>query len=88
MFFDDHKKIVTTIMGKRKPGGARVMDQTEVKPEIQKDEPGETDGLHAAAEDILGAHHSKSADHLKQALSNFIDLHHAQGNVPEPEESE
>lgn len=88
MFFDDHKKIVTTIMGKRKPGGVRSMHPTEVIPEIEQSEPGETDGLHAAAEDILGAHHSKSAAHLKQALSNFIDLHKAQGNVPEPNESE
>lgn len=89
MFFDDRKKAVTSIMSKRNSKGAVTMHPTEMKPEIHKSEGGEIDGRHAAAQDILGAHHAKSPEMLMNALANFIDLHlHAQeGNAPEPDES-
>jgi hypothetical protein len=77
MFFDDPSKAYTTIIAKRGPKGERTMEPTPMKPEIVKDESGELDGKHLAAQDILAAHHTGSAEDLNQALSNFIDLHHA-----------
>jgi len=82
MFFEDHKKAVGTIMSKRGPKGEVTMDKTPMKPEIVKDEEGEMDGKHLAAQDIMAAHHSGSADKLKHALGNFVDLHMA-GNKKE-----
>jgi len=75
MFFDDHKKAVTTIMSKRTPKGEVSMSPSPMKMEVVKNEDGEVDGMHLAAQDILGAHHSKSPEQLMHALSNFIDLH-------------
>lgn len=84
MFFDDHKRAITTILGKRNSKGERTMNPTEVKPESHVSEEGEVDGRHAAAQDILGAHHSKSPEQLMNALANFIDLHlHGKSNAPE-----
>lgn len=73
MFFDDSKKTMTTIMSKRKPSGE--VSQTPMKPEIVKTEDGELDGKHLAAQDILAAHHSQSAEQMMEAMGNFIDLH-------------
>lgn len=89
MFFDD-RKAITTIMSKRDGKGNVTMSPTPVKPESHKDEDRKMDGRHAAAEDILGAHHEKSPGRLMEALANFIDLHlhEAQGNKPEPEGKE
>jgi hypothetical protein len=86
MFFDDRKKAVTTILSKRNKKGEVTMNPTPVKTELHMNEGGEIDGRHAAAQDILGAHHSKSPEKLMQALANFIDLHlhQEQGNAPEP----
>lgn len=87
MFFDDHKKAVTSIMSKRSPKGEVTMSPTPMKPEIHKAEGGEVDGRHLAAQDIIAAHHSKSPEALMEALGNFINLHlHSeQGNAPEPD---
>ncbi len=90
MFFDDHRKAITTIIGKRNSKGERTMEPTPLKPEIMKSEGGEVDGKHAAAQDILGAHHSKSPEMLMHALANFINIHllEKEGDKPEPEEHE
>lgn len=87
MFFDDRKKVATTIVRKRHSNGDVTAGPTPMKPEIFKSEGGEIDGKHAAAQDVLAAHHSASAGNLMEALGNFIDLHlhSTQGNVPEPE---
>ena len=80
MFFDDPKKMITTIMSKRGPkGGEHTMEPTPMKAEVMKDEEGEMDGKHLAAQDIIAAHHSKSPSQLKEAMENFIDLHMAHG---------
>jgi hypothetical protein len=75
MFFDDHKKSITTMMKKRSSKGDLVSGPTPLKPEVVRDEEGDLSGKHIAAQDIIAAHHEGSADKLNQALSNFIDLH-------------
>jgi hypothetical protein len=75
MFFDDHKKATTNIMAKRDAKGERTMEPTPMKAEVVKDEDGMMDGKHLAAQDVMAAHHSGSAEQLSQALSNFVDLH-------------
>jgi hypothetical protein len=76
MFFDDHKKHVTSIMSKRSPKG-EALSQAPMKAEHVSDEAGEVDPRHLAAQDVLAAHHEKSPMKLMEALSNFIDLHDA-----------
>lgn len=85
MFFDDRKRAVTTILSKRNGKGAVTMRPTPMKPERMMSEGGEVDGMHLAAQDILGAHHEQSPMKLMEALKNFINLHlhEEQGNVPE-----
>lgn len=83
MFFDDHKKAITTMMGKRNSKGERTMDPTPMVPQISKDEDGTPDGLHMAAEDILGAHRANDAGRLKEAMQNFMDLHVSKSNDTE-----
>lgn len=75
MYFDDHKKIATMIVSKKDGKGNPIAAPTAMKPEIVKTEDGEMDGKHAAAQDAISAFHEKSAEKLKGALSNFIDLH-------------
>lgn len=80
MFFHDDKKMITTVMSKRGPkGGEHTQEPTPMKPEVMKDEDGEMDGRHLAAQDIMAAHHSQSPAKLKEAMGNFIDLHMAHG---------
>jgi hypothetical protein len=91
MFFDDHKKAITTIISKRHgKGGPKMMGPAIMKPEVSMSEGGELEGRHAAAQDIIGAHQEKSPEKLMHALANFIDLHlhEKEGNVPEPEPHE
>ena len=83
MFFDeDKKRMATTIIGKRDTKGNRLSGPAPLKPEVMKDEGGDVNPLHLAAEDILSAHHDKSAMKLVEALGNFINLHygHDEGN--------
>ncbi len=86
MFFDD-KRAITTIMGKRSAKGERTMEPTPMKAEHTMEAPGEPDGKFLAAQDIMAAHHSGSAETLKQALGNFMDLHMAKndGKYPDKE---
>ena len=72
----DKKKNMDTIMQRRRgESGGAVISETPMKPEISLDEGGEIDGKHMAAEDMIEAFHAKSADRLKEAMGNFIDLH-------------
>ncbi len=81
MFFDDdHKRAVTTILGKRNGKGERTMMPTPMKAETEKGEDGEMSGLHAAAQDIIAAHHEKSPHKLAEALGNFLNIHMSEGN--------
>ena len=87
MFFDDKKKIATTIIGKRNPAtGDRTAGPMPMMAESTKDEQGEIDPLHLAAEDILAAHHEKSSFKLVEALGNFLNLHsHKSSEEPNEE---
>lgn len=75
MFFDDHKKAVTTIMSRRKPDGSKSMDNVPMKAEVVKTSDGEEDGRHVASQEMLGALHEKSPMKFMEALANFIDIH-------------
>lgn len=71
MLIMDPHKAVMTIMKKR---NSRVASEPR-KGELTKDTDGELDPRHMAAEDVMAAIHSKSVHHLKEALSNFHDMH-------------
>lgn len=78
-----------TIMGKRHPKSGE-MTAAPMAPELHsKDEAGEIDGRHAAAQDVLAAMHEKSPQKLMEALANFHDLHMAakesEANEPDSE---
>jgi hypothetical protein len=76
MFFDENKKRAMTIVSKRPmKGGPHSMEPTPMKAQIMKDEGGEIDPKHLAAQDILAAHHAANPDSLNEALGNYIDLH-------------
>lgn len=79
MFIDDHKKAAMTILSKRKKSGERAMEPTPMKAEEVKTEDGQLDGRHIAAQDMIAAHHEGSAQKLAEAMSAFIDMHHAKG---------
>jgi len=86
MFFDDKKKLAHTLVAKRKATGERTSGPAPMVPEEHHTEEGELEPMHLAAEDIMAAHHEKSAGKLREALGNFIDLHHAK--APEVHEEE
>lgn len=79
MFMDDPKKAAMTILAKRKASGERTMAPTPMKTEVVKDEDGEVDGRHVAAQDILSAHGEGSAQKLSEALGHFLDMHQSKG---------
>ena len=81
MFFDDHKKAVTTMMAKRSGKGDVTMHPTPMKPEKSMSEGGEVSGLHAAAQDIMAAHHEQSPQKLMEALSNFMNIHKSEADA-------
>lgn len=67
----DPHKAVMTIMKRRKSGLMEPM-----KNELPtKEEDGNIDPRHLAAEDVMMAIKSQSPHHLMQALSNFHDMH-------------
>ena len=81
MFFgDDHKHAITTMMAKRNAKGEVTVTPTAMKAEIAKSPDGEINGLHAAAQDIIAAHHEKSPHKLMEAMSNFINIHKSEGD--------
>jgi hypothetical protein len=77
MLFDDHKKAITTIIGKRNQKGERTHEPTPMKMESVKTEDGMPDGRHMAMQEFMAAHHEGSPEKMMNAMSNFIDLHHS-----------
>ena len=81
MMIWDKKKALTTIMAKRDPkSGERTA--APMQEQVSKDEDGEVDGRHAAAQDILAAMHEKNPQKLMESLANFHDLHMAAAQAP------
>jgi hypothetical protein len=91
MFMFDHKRAMSSIMASRKKDDQEY-GPVEVKNESVKDEDGEIDGRHLAAQDALAAIKEGSAAKFMDALSSFHDLHQAKKfeaeaeNEPEDEE--
>lgn len=81
MFFDDTKKAISTMMAKRSAKGEKISGPVPMKAESVKEAPGEPDGRHLAAQDIIAAHHEKSPERLMEALGNFIDLHQSRATT-------
>jgi hypothetical protein len=81
----DHKKNAYTIMAKRHPKDG-TQESSPMAPEIAKDEEGQIDERHSAAEDIFMALHEKSPGKLAQALANFYDIHEMMSEAQESEE--
>jgi hypothetical protein len=85
MFMWDSKKKLQTMLQKRNKAGDIVSGPMPMKPEVSLDEGGEIDQRHVAAQDVMAAFHEKSAEKLKGALSNFMDLHMAMGGGDDDE---
>lgn len=86
MMMFDRKKALTTLLQKRKAGGGDMtVGPTPVMEENVRTEDGEPDMHHMAAQDVMDAFHSKSADRLKSSMANFIDLHMSAKDNAEPE---
>lgn len=89
MFMWDKKKSLETLMQKRKAGGGELSaGPTPMKEEHVSEIGGDPDIHHLAAEDVMDAFHSKSADRLKDSLKNFIDLHLSAKDNDEPDAME
>lgn len=71
IMMDPHKAVVSII--KKRKGAST--DEQSAKGKLPMDTDGELDPRHMAAEDVMAAFHSKSVQHLKEALGNFHDLH-------------
>src|ERR1700676_5548583 len=67
----DRKKAAGMILSKMKEGG-KMSEGGEVAPEEMVDH--DFAGLHAAAQDMMGAIHNKSAIDLHKALHSYLDL--------------
>lgn len=86
MMMFDRKKALTTLLQKRNAGsGDMTAGPTPMLEENVRTEDGEPDMHHMAAQDVMDAFHSKSADKLKSSLKNFIDLHMGAKDNDEPE---
>jgi hypothetical protein len=85
----DSKKMMQTLMQKRKSGGGPMeMGPTKMSPESSSDAEGEPDPRHAAAQDVMMSMDSKSPEKLMQSLANFVDLHLAQPQKENPMEED
>jgi hypothetical protein len=83
----DKKKVLSSLIAKRKPDGERSMEPTPMQIQEVKDEDGELDGRHVASQEALHAIHTKDPMKFMEAMKNFIDLHGAsESKEPEPEE--
>ncbi len=86
MIIPDLKKRVTTVMASRRsPSGEPLSGPAPMKPEVMKEENGELDGRHEAAQDMLAAMHEGSAHKMVEAMANFMDLHNSRPKMAEPE---
>jgi hypothetical protein len=75
MFFDDHKKAVTHIVGKRLRKHEPMMHHGAMH------DGGEINPMHIAAMDILAAFHENSVHKLAEALEHFMDIYEAHPHV-------
>lgn len=73
MFWTDPKKNAATIIARRHKDGSRTA--APMKPEETLTEPGEVDGKHVAAQDMLAAQHEGSAQKFSEALGHYLDMH-------------
>jgi len=75
MIFLDDKKRIETIMASRKSAKGEDLGAAQMKPEVVKDEDGEIDGRHVAAQDALVALADKSPEKFMRAIINMMDIH-------------
>ncbi len=73
MIIPDLKRMTATVISRRGQGSEA--SEAPLKPEVVKDENGEMDAKHVAAQDMLMAFHEKSPQKFSEALSNFLELH-------------
>lgn len=83
MIIPDKKRYMSVIMARRREPSGEVVSSGEVKPEISREENGEIDGRHQAAQDALMAMSEKSPQKFMEAMGNFIDLHQMKASEPE-----
>lgn len=82
----DKKKMQEMIIQRRKSSGGEIAG-APMKNEIVKDEEGDIDGRHLAAEDMISAFHEKSPERLMKSMMDFIDIHSSKmESEPEPKE--
>lgn len=74
MIIYDRKKAITTMMAKRHPKTGEV-SSAPMAPSSVKDEDGNMDPRHAAAEDVISAMKEGHAGKLMEAMAAFHDLH-------------
>lgn len=85
MMWDKKRALSSILSGRKDEDGERLFEPTEMKNEVVKDEDGEIDGRHVAAQDMLSAFHEKSPEKLMHAMGNFIDMHM---NYSEPDQDD
>lgn len=91
MFMFDKKRDMSSIMARRKKGDDE-MGPMEMKNESVKEDNGDMDGRHLAAQDALMAIKNGSASEFMDAMMSFHDLHSAKKfeqeaeNEPESED--
>lgn len=74
-FWDKKKQMGAMVMKRKRHGDGTAPEMAPMKNEEVKTEDGEVDGKHLAAQDMLMAIHSKSADQLRHAMENFMTIH-------------
>lgn len=74
MIIMDKKKAMQSIMARRHPKDGDTMSAPMASTEV-KNEHGDVDPRHVAAQDILMAVHEAHPEKLMSSLKNFIDLH-------------
>jgi hypothetical protein len=78
MMIYDRKKAMDSVMARRaQNGGGHISGPAPMKADLMKNEDGELDGRHAAAQDLMSSIHEKSPHKMAQALSNFMEMHNA-----------
>ena len=75
-----------TMIARRKSGGGPIeLGPMSMKPEIVRDEDGDIDGRHLAAQDMMMAMKEGSAEKFHGALQNYLDIHNSMKDDPEVE---
>ncbi len=85
MIMPDDKKRIATIISSRKSAKGEDLGAAPMKSEVVKNEAGEIDGRHLAAQEMMSALHEKSPEALMRSMMNFIDLH---SNMPKVEDKD